>query len=66
MYSMNSPELQLLCNHWDTRSDKELLPKVAKLHKHRKQISEIQAKLNLTCFWVSTILTSYGIEKMGK
>jgi len=45
---MNSPELQLLRNQLDTRSDEELLPEVAKLRKQRKQISEIQTKLNLT------------------
>ena len=58
---MNSPELQLLRNQLDTRSDEELLPEVAKLRKQRKQISEIQAKLNLTWCRVATILTSYGI-----
>ena len=55
------PELQLLRNQLDTRSDEELLPAVAKLRKQRKQISEIQAKLNLSWFRVATILTSYGI-----
>ena len=55
------PELQLLRNQLDTRSDGELLPAVAKLRKQRKQISEIQAKLNLSWFRVATILTSYGI-----
>lgn len=55
------PELQLLRNQLDTRSDEELLPKVAKLRQQRKQISEIQAKLNLTWFRVAIILTSYGI-----
>ena len=35
------PELQLLRNQLDTRSDEELLPQVAKLRKQRKQISEI-------------------------
>ena len=55
------PELQLLRNQLDTLSDEELLPAVAKLRKQRKQISEIQVKLNLTWFRVATILTSYGI-----
>lgn len=66
MYSTNSPELQLLSNYLNTRSDEELLSEVVKLRKQRKQISEIQTKLNLTWFLVATILTSYGIEKMGK
>lgn len=48
MYSMNSPELQLLSNYLNTRSDEELLSEVVKLRKQRKQISEIQTKLNLT------------------
>lgn len=55
------PELQLLRTQLDTRSDEELLPAVTKLRKQRKQISEIQAKLNLSWFRVATILTSYGI-----
>lgn len=66
MYSTNSPELQLLSNYLNTRSDEELLSEVVKLRKQRKQISEIQTKLNLTWFLVATILTSYGIEKIGK
>lgn len=48
MYSTNSPELQLLSNYLNTRSDEELLSEVVKLRKQRKQISEIQTKLNLT------------------
>lgn len=50
MYSTNSPELQLLSNYLNTRSDEELLSEVVKLRKQRKQISEIQTKLNLTGF----------------
>lgn len=48
MYSTNSPELQLLSNYLNTRSDEDLLSEVVKLRKQRKQISEIQTKLNLT------------------
>ena len=55
------PELQLLHNQLDTRTDEELIPKVIKLRRQRKQIPEIQEKLNLSWFMVSMLLNSYAI-----
>lgn len=52
------PELQLLHNQLDTRTDEELIPKVIKLRKQRKQIQE---DLNLSWFRVSMLLNSYAI-----
>lgn len=55
------PELQLLRNQLDTRSDEELLPQVAKLRRQRKQMNEIQDKLHLSWFRLIGLLTSYRI-----
>ena len=55
------PELQLLRNQLDTRSDEELLPQVAKLRRQRKQMNEIQEKLHLSWFRLIGLLTSYRI-----
>lgn len=55
------PELQLLHNQLDTRSDEELLPKIAELRNERKLIPEIQRELNLSWFRVEKILTIYEI-----
>ena len=55
------PELQLLHNQLDTRTDEELIPEVMKLRIQRKLIPEIQEKLNLSWFRVSMLLNSYAI-----
>lgn len=55
------PELQLLHNQLDTRTDEELIPEVINLRRQRKQIPEIQEKLNLSWFRVSMLLNSYAI-----
>lgn len=55
------PELQLLHNQLDTRSDEELLPKIAELRNERKLIPEIQKELNLSWFRVEGILNTYEI-----
>lgn len=55
------PELQLLHNQLDTRSDEELLPKIAELRNERKLIPEIQKDLSLSWFRVENILNTYGI-----
>jgi len=57
----NYPELQLLHNQLDTRTDEELIPEVINLRRQRKQIPEIQEKLNLSWFRVSMLLNSYAI-----
>lgn len=57
----NYPELQLLHNQLDTRSDEELLPKIAELRNERKLIPEIQERLNLSWFRVEKILNTYEI-----
>lgn len=59
------PELQLLHNQLDTRTDEELIPKVIKLRRQRKQIPEIQEDLNLSWFRVSMLLNSYAYLKMA-
>ena len=60
------PELQLLHNQLDTRTDEELIPKVMKLRRQRKQIPEIQEKLNLSWFRVSMLLNSYAYLKKAQ
>ncbi len=55
------PELQLLHNQLDTRSDEELLPKIAELRNERKLIPEIQKELSLSWFRVEKILNTYEI-----
>ena len=57
----NYPELQLLHNQLDTRSDEELLPKIAEMRNERKLISEIQKELSLSWFRVENILNTYEI-----
>lgn len=55
------PELQLLHNQLDTRSNEELLPKIAELRNERKLIPEIQKELSLSWFRVEKILNTYEI-----
>lgn len=55
------PELQLLHNQLDTRSDEELLPKIDELRNERKLIPEIQKELSLSWFRVEKILNTYEI-----
>lgn len=55
------PELQLLHNQLDTRSDEDLLPKIAELRYEKKVIPEIQKELNLSWFRVENILNNYNI-----
>lgn len=57
----NYPELQLLHNQLDTRSDEELLPKIAEMRNERKLIPEIQKELSLSWFRVENILNTYEI-----
>lgn len=57
----NYPELQLLHNQLDTRSDEELLPKIAELRNERKLIPEIQKELRLSWFRIENILNTYEI-----
>lgn len=57
----NYPELQLLHNQLDTRSDEELLPKIAELRNERKLIPEIQKELSLSWFRVEKTLNTYEI-----
>ena len=60
------PELQLLHNQLDTRTDEDLIPEVMKLRMQRKLIPEIQEKLNLSWFRVSMLLNSYAYLKKAQ